>query len=43
MSQIEMDPPEKEWNVEYMFFAKQTNMDVKIKWRPGVVKEEIIG
>ncbi|KAI9657108.1 MAG: hypothetical protein M1821_003274 [Bathelium mastoideum] len=40
---IEMDPPGKEWDVEYLFFAKQSGMDVKIKWRKGVVQEEIIG
>ncbi|KAL9097808.1 MAG: hypothetical protein Q9165_000134 [Trypethelium subeluteriae] len=41
--EFEMDPPDKEWKVEYLFLSKQTGMDVKIKWRQGIAKEEILG
>ncbi|KAF2238438.1 cytochrome P450 [Viridothelium virens] len=41
--EFEMDPPDKEWEVEYLFLSKQTGMDVKIKWRQGIAKEEILG
>jgi hypothetical protein len=34
--------PEKEWRVEGSFFARQFDMDVRMKWREGVNKEVYI-
>ncbi|KAE9991893.1 hypothetical protein EG327_010680 [Venturia inaequalis] len=36
---IEFVHPEKEWRVEGSFFARQFDMDVRMKWREGVNRE----
>ena len=37
--QIELLHPEKEWKVRSVFFARQYNMDIVIRWRDGVRKQ----
>lgn len=39
LEQIEFVHPEKEWRVEGSFFARQFDMDVRMKWREGVNRE----
>ena len=33
--QMRLAEPEKEWTVDPTFFAKQSDMDIYMKWRDG--------
>lgn len=39
---MEFVHPEREWKVEGSLFAKQSDMDMRIKWREGVNREVYI-
>lgn len=41
--QMELVNPDKEWKVEGSFFTRQSEMDIRMKWRESADKSQLLG